>query len=329
MVAVPMKLEDKISFSPRERAEIERKLLYLDFVARRPFSLPADDDNIVATFLSVSTLTGRAYSAEILSSVLAGTHVAHPDAHFISAYYLLIDSALQPEAVGGVVDESHIMAIVTALRDTRSEAAHEHRTSSAHTLSTKVSPALSELVEWLLVRPQQDELHRLLVVGIFLYEFMTQHAVDDCCEEVMHILALELLRRCGCRWVMHYAPSRIMVGDRVAYHRAVKSHANGQSTLSQWLVYWVDVLFAAAVNACRGIAPQVPCKSPSYTSPLNERQVRILRFVEQNQPVRLAAITKHLHKESVNTIKKDMLLLREMGYVIAEGVPRAMLYYKS
>lgn len=311
-----MRFEEKISLSKTEQDEVKRKLLYLDFVARRSFTPPVDNENITATFLSISTLTGRVYSANILSSLLADTDATHPDAHFIRNYYRLIAGFLQTDFDSAVVDEARIMALASSLCE-------------PHEISTKVTPDLSDLVEWLLVRLQSNDLHPLLVVGIFLYQFMAQDTIGNFREEVMHLLTLALLRRCGCLWLLQYTPVRIMARDRVAYLRAVRSHSNSQSAVSSWLLYWIESLYAAAESACKAIAPEMPRISPSYVSPLNERQLRILRFIGQNHPVRLAAITRHLHKESVNTIKKDLLHLRKLGYILTDGVPKAMLYYKS
>lgn len=321
-----MNIAIDISLSPQELSEIERQLRYLDFVAQRPLPTPAtDSENIEATFIALAALTGREYNDSILLAILGDTSYNHPNTRFVRNAYGVIAGELQGCCDIGIIDESRIVAMAASLGELPSK-------------QVKVSAALSNLVEWWLLQSQSDGAplahgckvsHPLLAVGVFLYEFMEQNTLDDFREEVMLLLSLMLLRRCGCNWLAIYTPLRVMVQDRVAYNRALKSRISSQSPISSWLVYWVDCLYRAAVSACRTFAPALPELSPSRISPINLRQRRILEFIGTNQPVRLADISKHLSKESVNTLKKDLLRLRALGFVITDGAAQSMRYYRA
>ena len=65
-----MKLGNKITLSQHDGNEVKRKLSYLDFVARRSFALPADDDNIVATLYAISLLTGRTIGVDTIRTII-------------------------------------------------------------------------------------------------------------------------------------------------------------------------------------------------------------------------------------------------------------------
>lgn len=311
-----MTIEIKIPFSRAEQAEIKRKLSYLDFVAQRSLPTATDDENIMASFISMAALTGRIYTAELVSSVLTDADSKHPDASFVRAGYRLIARALQDDCVSGIIDESYILSLAASLSESQKNA-------------LKVSSALSDVVEWWLVQSQRGDWHPLVLAGAFLYEFMEEDTLDDFREEVMLMLSLILLHRCGCNWLLLYTPLRIMAQDRVAYNRALKSRIASSSPISSWMIYWVDCLYNAAVAATRTQAPTLSQLTPSRTSPLNLRQRRLLDFIGKNQPVRMADITQYMHKESVNTLKKDLLRLRELGFVVADGVQKGMRYFKS
>lgn len=308
-----MKIEDKISFSQREHADIKQRLQYIDFLRSRSFSLPTDGDNIIATFMAMSALTGRVFTKNVVQATLSGVGNEGGDARFISCYYKWVESLLQCDADLSV-DEWRIKNIYASIYDAVDE-----------TLPVVVTPALSEWIEWLLVQFQSEKWHSLLVAGIFLYEFLSLPSADEYREEVMLLLALILLRRCCCEWVLQYTPFRIMAADRVAYRRAIRHIDVTSSNLSQWIVYWIDCIYKSACNT----SMKLPAVSSAHKSPVNLRQRRILDFIEAKQPVGIAAIVAHLHKESVNTVKKDLLRLRELGYITTSGVLKGTVYYKA
>ena len=331
-----MKLGNKITLSQHDGKEVKRKLSYLDFVSRRSFALPADDDNIVATLYAISLLTGRTIGVDTIRTIITNADSDAPDARFVHSYYRHIANVLQRDVDGATIDEARILDIASSLCNTHEDMPSQRnrvdvllnrRTSQQQRLLA--GAALGDVVEWLLVQSRSVELHPLLVVGLFLYQFMTQETLRESREVVMHILALVLLRRCGCEWLLHYTPARIMVLDRVAYHRAVKQRTDDATAVAQWLVYWVDCLYRAAGKACEVTAPRLPLLSSAHNSPLNTRQLHILRFIEHNQPVKFAAIVTHLHKESPNTIKKDLQQMKELGFITTEGVLKGTVYYKS
>ena len=91
--------------------------------------------------------------------------------------------------------------------------------------------------------------------------------------------------------------------------------------------YFVKVVYEAARRFSAAHAPVLPPTSASHKTALNSRQRAILDYIAKNQPVGLAAIVQSLHKESVNTIKKDLLRMRQLGFIATDGVLKGTVYY--
>jgi Fic family protein len=188
----------------------------------------------------------------------------------------------------------------------------------------QLSEETSACIEWLLIAMNDGVLHPIVAAGVFSYYFITTPTTEQCRNELMLLLSILLLRRCGVDWVQYCTPCRAMMKHRGAYYRLTTGHGS----VNQWIAYWLDMLCEAGRMLVDEVHSNVPIVVASRISNINMRQRRILDIIEQNQPVKLAQIVMHLHKESINTVKKDLRHLRELGYIGTEGVLKGTVYYK-
>lgn len=347
-VAMEMRIEDKIRFSSEQEVETVRKLRYIDHLARR-FKVGdrGCDDNLVPTLVAAAALEGNVFSEEeVLRIVNGGESAFSPkEEDFVRGYYRALCEILAPEGEMSF-DESRIVSLHTMLFGGGSAGISSRPrwgvanlldgnrpTIFSRSRSIVVSNEIRELVEWVLVRLEAKGVHPLVVIAAFVYEFLAIHPFREGKGELSHLLSLLLLRRGGYHWVVSFAPVRLMPESRVAYHRAIKhgmqNRYTSQEDITEWIVYWIDRVYDAARHVSSLSAPDLTEQSPSRRSYLNMRQRRILGFIEKNQPVKVSDIVAYLRKESVNTVKKDLLRMREAGYISTEGVLKGTVYYRN
>lgn len=313
------------NLTKKQQALIDRLLQYIGFVSRRQLSSATTLHNALATFDATMMLSSVDYTSRQLHAMLDDVDDTTPPARFARHYYAYIRSLLCDD-INESFDESFILRIYDTLYGGMQEAGVTDM--KGRLLPNKavvhVNENLSELVEWLLVSHQNGTSHPLIDVAIFIYRFVNTRFFEQGCEPVVLLVMHRLLRQAGCDWIAFYSPAVVMAEGRVEYYRAL--HVGDES---QWIVYFIHSVYEAARRVSAMFAPVLPPQSASHKGALNSRQRSILNYIADNQPVRLSMIVNYLHKESVNTIKKDLLHLRTLGYITAEGVLKGTVYYKN
>ena len=326
-----------VHLTKAQKLEIERQMRYVDFVTRQGFSLNPGRDDVLAVFDATMILLNIDYTQDRLHAMLTDVEDNSSQALFVRRYYNLL-STLLADDVDTTIDESRVLELSQQLfgESAGTTSASVRRSSTVSSLrrgavvsreSYAASREMSELMEWLLVSSGGVSFS-LINIAVFLYRFVHTSTLSRGREEVAHLLMLLLLRRLGYHWVRACAPALLMVEDRVSYRRALLSDNDAQQGLTSWVLYFVAVVYESAKRFSSRHAPVLPAQSASHKSVLNSRQRAILDYIADNQPVGLAAIVQFLHKESINTIKKDLIHLREMGYILPDGVLKGTVYYK-
>ncbi len=337
-----MNIDPKKIFTQQEQQELYRMLRYIDFRCSQPPSATSVDEvNIDATTIAALLLSGWAYNETQLRNMIVDNDNTAQDALWVRRYRTIVSDILSGN-IGNDIDEMSIISLHTRLYGRGRIDKHHRNTlhllynanavqpslSTAPASSIVIHPELSRLVEWLLVRCQGESLHPLIISAAFIYEFVSCHTLDVGKDEISHLLTLLLLQRHNAHWIVTSTPCRVMANDPLTYHRTLKGRENIGNDISRWIIYWIKQVYEAAQQAAQTHAPILPDAAAGRKTCVNNRQRRILDFIEKNQPVKLAAITTHLHKESINTIKKDLIHLRQLGYITAEGVLKGTVYYR-
>ena len=328
----------EIIFSQQQRNDIEQQLRYINFVSKRIDTPHCDRAKVYAVFEATMSLSGSSYTPEQLRKVLADGSDMSAEAVFARRYYTLVASLLE-DHIDRAFDESRIISFYTTLYDApRSRRALQPRMTVADILLQNAPQAsndlfvygdeLSELVEWYGVQCSRPRYVPLEAIASFLYYMVHHNTLPQGREWVMHLVMLLLLRLSGYDWVAFSGPACTMNAQRIDYRRALFATAGGSDNCAAWIAYFVNIIYDMARQVSAQDAPSMPLLSASHKSVLNSRQQAILQFIAHQQPVGLSAIVKHLHKESINTVKKDLQRMRELGYIATEGVLKGTVYYK-
>ena len=195
------------------------------------------------------------------------------------------------------------------------------RTTEPHLVAKEVE----ELLLWTNTVFDTGEIHPLIVIGTFIYDFLSIHPFQDGNGRLSRLLTTLLLLRADYPFIQYVSFENIIEERKSAYYHSLM---NGQKNrylenerIDAWLIFFFDCLVA--------LTQRLDAKYNSFKAKggyLNNRQKEILEFVKTNQPVKVSDVAENLPAYSANTIRKDLLYLRNEKAITSIGVGRGTMY---
>lgn len=175
-----------------------------------------------------------------------------------------------------------------------------------------VQKEMEDLVDWTNHSIVNQEIHPLIVIATFVYEFLSIHPDQDGNGRLSRLLTNLLLIKHGYNFIQYISLEHIIEGNKKSYYQALmegqKDRYNEQERINQWMLFFLNSLseliikLEAKVKEFRALG--------GY---LNERQKDVLEYIRQNQPVKIGDVTASLKGYKLASIKKDLqYLVKEM-----------------
>jgi Fic family protein len=187
-----------------------------------------------------------------------------------------------------------------------------------------VESEMTELIEWTNKQLKLKELHPMIIIGSFVYEFLSIHPFQDGNGRLSRLLTNLLLLRLDYQFIQYISFENIFEQKKKAYYEALVSGQKNRNTKKEKIDKWL-LFFLASIEALITRLEQkyVVFKRMGY---LNDRQKLIKAFIEKNQPVKLGDLVKGLTKISINTIKKDLQYLKKEQIIDSIGKNKGTIY---
>jgi Fic family protein len=187
-----------------------------------------------------------------------------------------------------------------------------------------VKSEMTELIEWTNKQLKLKELHPMIIIGSFVYEFLSIHPFQDGNGRLSRLLTNLLLLRLDYQFIQYISFENIIEQKRKAYYEALVNGQKNRNTKKEKIDKWL-LFFLASIEALITRLEQkyVVFKRMGY---LNDRQKLIKAFIEKNQPVKLGDLVKGLTKISINTIKKDLQYLKKEQIIDSIGKNKGTIY---
>ena len=188
-----------------------------------------------------------------------------------------------------------------------------------------VEKEMTELLEWTNIAFAEGEIHPLIVIAAFVYEFLSIHPYQDGNGRMSRLLTNLLLLKFGYKFVLYASLEHIIENRKKEYYQALmegqKDRNKDTENMAQWIMFFLDSLTE--------LIQKLEQKLKEYRNIggyLNERQKQILSFIRENHPVKIGDIAQNLTGYNLETIKKDLqYLVREME-IEKLGNNRATVY---
>jgi Fic family protein len=188
-----------------------------------------------------------------------------------------------------------------------------------------VEKEMSELVAWTTAQLRTGEIHSLMTIGLFIYEFLSIHPFQDGNGRLSRLLTTLLLVRQGYDFVQYVSLENIIEQRKKDYYRVLMNAQQHRYTekevIRDWLLFFLDCL--------ETLIAKLEAKYKAYEAKgtyLNERQKQVRDWITKRQPVKIADIAAELSAYSMNTLKKDVQQLVKQGVLQKIGSGKATFY---
>ena len=196
------------------------------------------------------------------------------------------------------------------------------RTTEPHLTASE----MEALMLWTNERFDKQDLHPLLIVSTFVYEFLSIHPYQDGNGRLSRLLTTLLLLKLDYQFVQYVSFEHVIESKKEAYYRALmngqKNRYKEEERIDKWILFFLESL----VN----LTKRLEIKYETYSKlkiALNERQQQIVAYVKENENVQIKGIQSVLENYSRNTIKKDLAYLVNEGILLKAGAGRGVRYY--
>lgn len=174
-----------------------------------------------------------------------------------------------------------------------------------------VEKEMNELVEWTNSHFTKSEIHPLIVIATFIYEFLSIHPYQDGNGRLSRLLTNLLLIKLGYKFVSYVSFEHIIEQKKAAYYQSLmegqRNRYQDTERIDKWVVFFLDSLSELILKLEQKLK-----EYKNLGGYMNERQKEILAYIQGNQPVKISDITKSLPQYSAATVKKDL------QYLVAE-----------
>lgn len=188
-----------------------------------------------------------------------------------------------------------------------------------------VESEMTELIEWTNKQVRLIELHPLIIIGLFVYEFLSIHPFQDGNGRLSRLLTNLLLLKFDYQFILYLSFENLIEQKKKAYYEALVTGQKNRNTkkerIDKWLLFFLNLMEILITRLEQKY--DVIKRKGGY---LNDRQKLIKEFIRKNQPVKLGDLAKKLNEISINTLKKDLQYLKKEQVIDSVGKNKGTIY---
>ncbi len=201
----------------------------------------------------------------------------------------------------------------------------EQRTIFATTEPALVETEMQELVEWTNEQLEQKAIHQLVVIGSFIYDFLSIHPFQDGNGRLSRLLTTLCLLQNDYSFIQYISFESHIEQNKKAYYEALmngqKNRGTDNECIDLWLIFFLESL--------KTLTEKLEQKYDVFKSKggyLNNRQKLIKDFISNNQPIKVSDLAKQFPEIGLSTLKKDLQYLRDEQVLTMIGKGKGSVY---
>lgn len=178
---------------------------------------------------------------------------------------------------------------------------------------------------WTNEKIREENFHSLIIIGLFIYEFLSIHPFQDGNGRLSRLLTTLLLLKSDYHFIQYVSLEHQIEKKKKAYYKALMDAQQKRNTdeevISKWILFFLDSLIE--------ITQKLELKYGEFKSTgtyLNKRQKEVLDFIKKNEPTKIGDLNDSLESISRNTLKKDILYLKQEGLIEVLGQGKGSFY---
>ncbi|MEZ4890083.1 MAG: Fic family protein [Crocinitomicaceae bacterium] len=201
----------------------------------------------------------------------------------------------------------------------------KQRTIFSTTEPALVATEMQELVEWTNEQLEQKTIHQLVVIGSFIYDFLSIHPFQDGNGRLSRLLTTLCLLQNDYSFIQYISFENHIEQHKKEYYEALmngqKNRGTDNERIDLWLIFFLESL--------KTLTEKLEQKYDVFKSKggyLNDRQKLIKNFITNNQPVKVSDLAKQFPEISLSTLKKDLQYLRDEQVLTMIGKGKGSVY---
>lgn len=188
-----------------------------------------------------------------------------------------------------------------------------------------VESEMVDLIDWTNKQIELKEIHPLIIIGLFIYEFLSIHPFQDGNGRLSRLLTNLLLLKNDYQFIQYISFENLVEQKKKSYYEALMDGQKDRYTDSEHINSWI-IFFLSSLETLIQRLEQKYDVFKSKGGYLNDRQKKIKEFIEDNQPIKLNDLTKEFPEITVHTLKKDLQYLKTEQIIDLIGKNRGAIY---
>lgn len=183
---------------------------------------------------------------------------------------------------------------------------------------------MTELVEWARQEIEKGQLHRLLIIAVFVVVFLEIHPFQDGNGRLSRALTTLLLLQAGYAYVPYSSLESVVEHNKEAYYLALRQTQGSIRTDAPNWQPWLLFFLRALSEQVKRLEKKVE-REKLVLATLPELSLQIVEFAREHGRVTIGEAIK-LTGSSRNTLKQHFRSLVEKGHLKLHGSGRGVWY---
>jgi len=188
-----------------------------------------------------------------------------------------------------------------------------------------VDSEMNLLINWTNEQLEKQEIHPLIIIAHFIYEFLSIHPFQDGNGRLSRLLTTLLFLQNDYLFILYVSFENLIEKSKKEYYQALmkgqKNRNKENENISIWTLFFLEKL--------NELTQKLEAKYDIFKSKggyLNERQKLIKEYLLENQPLKLSDIKRKFENININTIKKDLQYLKKEQIITSIGKGKGTIY---
>lgn len=186
-----------------------------------------------------------------------------------------------------------------------------------------VAKEMNELVQWTILELGKKEIHPLIIIGNFIFEFLSIHPFQDGNGRASRILTNLLLLKNGYEYMPYISHEKLVEDNKNNYYlslnKSQKSWKTNHEDINQWLIFFLTILLEQTKRAINLLS------SKSIEHLLSEKQLDVWNYIQEHKTVTPRELREQL-KMPAPTVLQVLNKLLSMKKIERMGEGRGVRY---
>jgi len=188
-----------------------------------------------------------------------------------------------------------------------------------------VESEMNFLIKWTNEQFDKKEIHPLIIIAYFIYEFLSIHPFQDGNGRLSRLLTTLLLLQNEYLFIQYVSFENLIEKSKKEYYQALMEGQKNKNKENENISGWT-LFFLGKLNE---LTQKLDAKYDVFKTKggyLNERQKKIKKYVVNHQPLKVSDIANKFNEISINTLKKDLQYMKREKILNAIGKGKGTVY---